>query len=448
MRKNVLLTLVAAMMLPVTPSRAEQANPRVTPVVRAYRKAQPAVVNIAAKRTRRVGFTMFGSDLFDDIFPSPFVRKVRSLGSGFIVHPKGYIVTNAHVVRRAESITVVLPDGTEYPAKVISADSETDLAVIKIPPPEDGTLAHLPLGRSDDLMVGETVIAIGNPLGYANSLTTGVISATDRTLQFGRDVEYTGLIQIDAPINPGNSGGPLLNVLGDVIGVNTAIRADAQNIGFAVPVDMLCRRFGELLDFERLNRTAFGAQVRARYGPDGWQLYVESVRANSPADGRLQRGDRLLELDGAPLTQIPDFYCPMLEKKPGQQVRLRLRRDDRETEVAVPIEARPLPDGRKLARELLGMGVRENTPEVARQLGLPTSRGLVIVGLDSGGPAERRGLRLKDVLIQVGNFYVENLEELGRVLESVTPGETVNIAVVRGNFLFELSVRTWGPPGQ
>ena len=280
------------------------ANPRLTPVVLAYRKARPAVVNISTKKLARAKFGLFGRDPFEDIFEdtlaSPLFRQVpvQSLGSGFLIHPNGYIVTNAHVVRRAQKITVTLADGSKYKALAISSDPDHDLAVLKINPLAGQQLAFLTLGRSDDLMVGETVIAIGNSMGYANSLTTGVISAIDRTMSFRDVVTIRGLIQTDAPINPGNSGGPLLNVKGELIGINTAIRADAQNIGFAIPIGRLAEELPHLLDFEGINRVIFGAVVVQRHGELEDELLVTEVRRGSPADGKLRVGDRIVALDG------------------------------------------------------------------------------------------------------------------------------------------------------
>ena len=241
--------LACALAGPVASAPPE--NPRVTPVVLAYRRARSAVINISAEKIVRTGVGLFGRDPFEGIFPSPFARRVpvKSLGSGFLISPDGHIVTNAHVVRKAQKITVMLAGGSRHAARVISTDAELDLAVLKIDPPEAKALKCLALGRSDDLIVGETVIAIGNPLGFANTVTTGVISAVGRTLEFRGGVKYTGLIQTDAPINHGNSGGPLLNIKGELIGINTAIRADAANIGFAIPVDTLAAELGRLLDF-------------------------------------------------------------------------------------------------------------------------------------------------------------------------------------------------------
>jgi serine protease Do len=380
-----------------------------------------------------------GDDFFDRIFPPPLVREVpvQSLGSGFIVHSDGYVVTNAHVVRRAEKITVTLADGTQAPAKVISSDPDHDLAVIKMAPPEDRELPYLRLGRSDDLMVGETVIAIGNPLGYTSSLTTGVISAVGRTMTFAGDVEIKELIQTDAPINPGNSGGPLLNVKGELIGINTAIRADAQNIGFAIPVDALTREFSKLLDFESINRMIFGADVEQRRGENGPELVVREVRPGTPAAEVLRVGDRLLSLNGRPLRQVTDFACEMIALSGGDTVRLGLRRGVQRMAAEITLTAKPRPNGSRLAQRLFGLRLRALDEELARSAHVRVDRGLLVVGLEEGSPAQRLGIEVRDVLFQVGKFYVTDLETLGVVLETIEPGERVQIGIVRGN------VRTW-----
>ncbi|MFW6133755.1 MAG: trypsin-like peptidase domain-containing protein [Planctomycetota bacterium] len=435
----------AATLAPLAPAgAAPDENPRITPVVRAYRRVRPAVVNITAEKivTTRFGI---GGDPFSKVFPSPFRRRVpvRSLGSGFLIHPDGYLVTNAHVIRRAQKVSVTLHgDDKPRPARVISADVDHDLAVLKIDPPDGEPLAYLPLGRSDDLMVGEPVIAIGNPMGYANTLTTGVVSGIGRTLEFDQGVTYRGLIQTDTPINPGNSGGPLLNVRGELIGVNTAIRADAQNIGFAIPVDALAAELSGLLDFEQINRVVFGATVRQRHTDDGDTLVVTDVRADTPADGRLKVGDEIVALNGRQIHQIPGFTCGMLSVEAGTSVRLGCRRGGEPRTVEVPVVAKPKPDGRALARRLLGMTVRTVTPELAERLTLPADRGLLIVGVSEGGPAHKLGLRLKDILFQVDKYYVADLEDLGMVLEGVQPGRRIRIGIIRGRQAVWLVVRT------
>jgi len=436
----------AALAACVCPLPAAEAVSRVTPVVLAYRKARPAVVNISAEKIIRARLGLFSGDPFDDIFPSPLTRRVpvRSLGSGVVIHKDGYLVTNAHVVRQAEKISITMPDKTKYAAKVISTEAKYDLAVLKVDLPRGKTLPFLPLGRSDDLMVGETVIAIGNALGYANTLTTGVISATDRKLEFRGGVKYSGLIQTDAPINPGNSGGPLLNIRGELVGINTAIRADAQNIGFAIPVDIVAEELGRLLDFEQINRVVFGARVAGRRTAGGLELYVASVRKGTPAAAKLKAGDRVLALNGSPTRQIPDYTCAMLSAKAGTKVRLKIRRDGKELEVVVLVSPKPRPDGKLLASKLFGMTLRQVTPLLARQLRLPVDRGLLVVALDKDGPAARLGVQLKDVLFQVDRFYVTDLDGLGLILEDFKAGQAVRIGIARRNIRAWVIIRARG----
>jgi len=425
-------------------------DPRVTPVVLAYRKARPAVVNISARQIAIRRTSPFGFDPFDDIFPELFRRRteVQSLGTGVMAHGDGYVITNAHVVRRASKITVILHDKTKLAAKVISADTSKDLAVLKVEPPGGRRLPRLPMARSDDLMVGETVIAIGNPMGYANSLTTGVISAVGRDLEFRGGVKISGLIQTDAPINPGNSGGPLLNIHGQWIGINTAIRADAQNIGFAIPVDILARELPALLDFERINRVIFGARIAQRHAGRDTEVRVVSVRPHTPAAKVLKQGDRVLALNGKAVRQIPDFSCPMLAVKAGQKVSLTLSRAGKEMTVTATLVAKPKPDGKLLAEKLFGMTLRPVTEKLARSLRLPVDRGLLVVGVDTRSPAARLGVKLKDVLFQVGRYYVKDLEALGIILEDIKPGQAVRIGIIRGNVQAWATIRSRRTPAR
>ncbi len=434
---------------PPSSASDEDGIPRITPVVRAYRRAAPAVVNITAERviTTRYGLGGFRKDPFADIFPAPFTRRVpvRSLGSGFLIHPDGYLVTNAHVIRHAQDIAVTFGEDDEpLPARVISADPEHDLAVLKIDPPEDEELPYLPLGRSDDLMVGETVIAIGNPMGYTSTLTTGVISGTDRTLDFGDGKVYRGLIQTDTPINPGNSGGPLLNIRGELIGVNTAIRADAQNIGFAISVDALASELTRLLDYERMNRITLGAAVRQVHTDDGDRLEVAEVRPGTPAADVLRAGDEITSLNGEEIEQIPGFVCGMLGVRAEETVRLGRVRDGEEEVVSVTVEPKPRPDGNELARRLLGLSVRPVTPALARRLGLRATRGLLVVGVQEGAPGHRIGLELKDILFQVDRYYVTDTDDLGMALENVAAGDVVRVGFLRGRQAVWVPIRAGG----
>jgi len=444
-RLTVLTFLVLATVLSAepVPKRGPRSR-RVTPVVAAYRKARPAVVNISTLAPMQMGRRPFGAgdDPFEEFMPRFFRRTVQvtSLGSGFLIHPDGYLVTNAHVVRRAQKITVTLSDKSSFQADVVSANSKHDLAVLKIRDAGKRKFACLPLGRSDDLMIGETVLAIGNPMGYENTCTTGVLSALSRKLEFRGGVVYDRLIQVDAPINPGNSGGPLLNINGELIGINTAIRPDAQGIGFAIPVDLLMEDLPRLLDFERLQRLVFGATIAQRHVGDGDELYVAAVEPGSPADeAGCKVGDTLTAMDGRTLTQLPEYQIAMLRAIPTQTVRLACLRKGKPVAATVKIGARPKPDGAALALKLFGLKFKVITAKYARQMRLPVDWGLQVTSVADGSPADELGVRRGDIVFQLGRWYVTDLDRVGMALEDVPFGEALRIGLLRGR------TRTWLP---
>jgi serine protease Do len=342
---------------------------------------------------------------------------------------------------------VTLADKSACEAQVVAANAGDDLAVLKIEPKDGRPFPYLPLGRSDDLMIGETVIAIGNPLGYQNTCTTGIISALDRKLEFRGGRAYAGLIQTDAPINPGNSGGPLLNMAAGLIGVNTAIRADAQGIGFAIPVDRLTADLPKLLDFERLNRVVFGLTVQQRHLDTTEELVVTAVAPGSPAaKGGCRVGDRLLALNGKNLNQLPDYQFAMLNAAPNAAIKLTCWRNGKTLPLTVTVEPRPKPDGAALAGRLLGLEVRTVTPELARQLRLAARAGMLVTGVEREGPADRLGIRRGDIVFQLGRWYVTDLDRLGAILEDVTAGEALRIGIIRGRARAWTTIRVRRPP--
>jgi len=377
---------------------------RRTPVVEVFERTRDAVVNIAATLEVENYASIFPESLFGEFFGGPLLRPRRerytSLGSGFVIHPDGYVVTNAHVVMRAVGQKVIFADESEYEADRIAVDEQHDLAILKIK--ADKSCPAITLGRSDDLMIGESVIAIGNPLGYQHTVTSGIISATDRTLTFDQDeVVYEGLIQTDASINRGNSGGPLLNVLGELIGINTAIRGDAQNIGFAIPVDA------------------------------GWRDRVYVVKARGPA-GRagVEPGDELVSADGKPIHQDVDFYIHLLRIRPGDQLLLELKRNGRRVRAAVQPEPIPIPDGGKLLREKFGLSVILLTREQVAEIHPRLAGGLLITGVERGSPADRAGFKRGHLIVQIGKYFPQDLEEIGLLLEHLERGEKVLLRVL------------------
>ncbi len=417
--RGLLVVLAAA---PVA-GQPDERSLRRTPVVVVFEAARDAVVNISSTEVVEV------RDRFDRLFdrrrPRPRRLERTSVGSGFVIHPEGYIVTNAHVVARSTDRRVTFADGREYDATVIASDREYDVAILKIEPPRP--LPTLAFGRSDDLMVGETVVAIGNPLGYQHTVTAGVVSAVNRDLVFDRDLVMSGLIQTDASINPGNSGGPLLNVLGELIGVNTAIRGDAQNIGFAIPVDQLRRLLPELLDVERRYRIDSGLRLIAAVEPR-----VDTVKSGSAAErAGIEPGDVLRMVNGESVDEAVDFHIALIGREPGDELRLELVRSGRPYRTSLRLNDRPRPDVPSLVRQRLGVEVRPLPADLAENLGLSRGGGFVVVAIDPESPARRIGMRSRDVLVALGRYYPTTLDELGELVEYLDPGDEVSVTFLR-----------------
>ena len=406
--------------------------PRRSPVVDVFEKSRDAVVNLSTTRIQKVR-TLHFETLLDDIFdfgaPRIRQRRVNSVGSGLIVHESGYIVTNAHVVARASDVTVTFADGRTATAEIIKADRAHDLAVLKVATRRP--LPFIKLGRSDDIMVGETVIVIGNPLGLRHTVTAGIVSALDRDLRFSRDVVYRGLIQTDAAINPGNSGGPLLNVHAQLIGIATAIRGGAQNVSFAIPVARLWELLPSMLDIEQRQRVRFGLEVA---GPD---LKVVAVRPDSPAArAGLKPGDRVLRFNDDQLRNGIDYYIHLLEQTPGNRVRLTLQRGDETFSAVVPLQQIPPPDGHALADRLLGIKLEELSPRSQNRIKRNFSglaAGLSVDQVEQRGPAGRArpAVHAGDIVLSVDGVPVRSLADVGLVLERVEPGGRIGLRFAR-----------------
>jgi len=323
-------------------------------------------------------------------------------------------------------LRIIFANGTEHEAQPVAVDEKHDLAVLKIQ--ENGPFPSLKLGRSDDLLIGETVIAIGNPLGYQHTVTSGIISATNRTLEFGSDVSYEGLIQTDASINPGNSGGPLLNVLGELIGINTAIRGDAQNIGFAIPVDTLRKLLPEMLSIERRKRLNVG--LRLTWGGD-----VRVVEATGPAAAAgVEPGDEVVGLNGHPVHSNIDFYIYLLQIDAGDELALALKRDGQMRTVRFRPVKIPIPDGGQLLRQMFGLTVRLLSKRQARQLDVDGR--LFITAVEPGSPADRAGFVPGLIIFQIGRHFPDNLDDVGLLLEHVDPGDKVLFKVYQVDRMF------------
>ncbi len=414
----------------------EDTYPRRSPVVAAIEKVGPAVANLSTERVIAQRYTepFFGSrnEHFDRFFENFFAmdlkeRVERPLGSGVIIDEDGYIVTNEHVVSRATRIKVTLFDKSEFEAAVVSSDPVNDLAVLKVDAPKP--LPFVNMGTSRDLMIGETVIALGNPFGLENSVTTGVLSAANRRLTLGEMV-YENLIQTDASINPGNSGGPLVNINGELIGINTAIVDQAHGIGFAIPVDKVRQTLIELLNFEEIKKIWFGAQVEdAKPGAHG--VTVVSVEGDSPAEkAGLKKGDIILKINSKSIEDVLDFRKDILKRNVNDKLSLLIVRNGVEHTSSITLTKTPVPSVEKLAKERFGIEVQELTPAIAKQLRLWWIKGGVLIsGVEHSSPAGDAGINSGYVIVRLGRYRINNLKELGIMLNQIRRGEFVEVGL-------------------
>jgi len=367
----------------------------------------------------------FGEDFFERFFREGPRRDLerRSLGSGVIIDQQGFILTNNHVIERADEIQVTLSDKRTFKAKVVGSDPKTDLAVIRV---EKATgLVPARLGDSDRIRIGEWAIAIGNPFGLSQTVTVGVISATGRS-NVGITA-YEDFIQTDASINPGNSGGPLLNIRGEVMGINTAIVAAGQGIGFAIPINMAKGIKDMLIAQGRVVRGWLGVQIQSltedlatQFGAKQDEgVLIANLLKDGPAEkGGLKEGDVILEVDGAKVTGVSQLQRLVAAVPPGKQVNLKVRREGRdlfqslavgEMPTEEPVVAAAAPEEQGAAP--YGFKVQDLTPELREQFGLKETDGVVVSELDPEGPAARTGLRPGDVILEVGRQKVKNSKE-------------------------------------
>jgi serine protease Do len=426
--------------------RQEKRAERMTPIVKVFKEASPAVVNLSTTTIVTVRDSFGFGGLFEDIFDFPMTRprqyEAHSIGSGFVIHGDGYVVTNAHVVERASECKVTFADGTELPATKVAIERKDDLAILKVDAGRKGGTGKsegppfpaLKLGHSDDLMPGETVIAIGNPLGYQHTVTTGIISALNRELRFGDKVAYSGLIQTDASINPGNSGGPLLNVLGELIGINTAIRGDAQNIGFAIPVDRLNAMLPEMLDVERLRRVKFGVHFGGETDENsGAGVRVKEVDAGSAAaKAGIQVGDVVTAINRRPTPNFMEAFRSLDGLPAGKEVVLDLSRAGGEKKtVKVLMKEIPRMDGAAVMWARFGIRVRELDESDLHQMGLGQKIALLVTEVDKKSQAFKEGVAPGDLITRFGGRPVSSLDPLGHLLEQVKAGDRVSVGVWR-----------------
>jgi serine protease Do len=432
-------------------------------------KVTPAVVNVSIKPKRATGQEggelseqekrfreFFGPEFFERFFRRRPREEGRASGSGVIVDPRGYILTNNHVVENAGEIEVRLSDDRKFRASVVGRDAKTDLAVLRV---EAGS-AVLPaadLGDSDALRIGQWAIAIGNPFGLDRTVTVGIISATGRT-RVGL-ATYEAFIQTDASINPGNSGGPLLNLDGKVIGINTAIVASGQGIGFSIPINMAREIMGQLIAKGRVTRGWLGVVIQdltdelaAGFGVAGrGGVLVSDVMKGSPAEASgMKAGDIIVEFGGQPIKEITDLQKRVAAIEPGQPTPLTVLRDRAATPLTIrvgeqPTDEEPVVAG-KPREQGLGLTVEVLTPELAKRHGLSVSSGVIVTEVAPGSSGAEAGIRPGDAILEINRKPVLSVEAFREAMAAITPGQPVPVYIHRAGANRNEYVVLKGPP--
>jgi serine protease Do len=386
------------------------------------------------------------------------MEKIHALGSGFIIDPSGYVVTNNHVIDSADKITVILNDGKRYPAKVVGADKKTDLALLKID--AGHPLPYVSFGDSSKAEVGDWVVAIGNPFGLGGTVTAGIVSARGRDIHSG---PYDSFLQIDAPINRGNSGGPLFNEKGQVIGINSAIytpNGGSVGIGFAIPSDQAQPVLAQLREHGYVARGWLGVEVQpvtadvadslGLKGNEG--ALVASVMPNSPAaKAGVHPGDVITSYNGHPITQLKDLPQLVARTKAGEQVPMKVWRQGHETDLQVAIASSPQEKQQEQASvqpgsteqgttsqsaDKLGLALTNLTPAVRGRYGIPQDEhGVLVVGVQNDGPGARQGLRAGDVIQMVGQKEVTSSKQVAQAVDQAAEAKrkSVLLLVKRGD---------------
>lgn len=421
------ITVLMAVLLCVTSigvsSRASEV--RETPLVRAIKRSKLAVVNIHSEKT---------APQHDILVSTSRTRKVNGMGSGVIFDERGYIVTNFHVVDGVDTLRVTLYDGSTYNAQVVSFDRDHDLAIIKIQ--ADKTLTVMPAGTSSDLMLGETVIAVGNAFGYEHTVTAGIISALGRDVEVTEKQSYRNLIQTDASINPGNSGGPLLNLDGEVVGINVAIRAGAQRIGFAIPIDDARKIMAKLISTKDISHVDHGLVTRDEKQGEARKLVVEKALTDGPAaQAGVQPGDEILKVEEFEVTDGTDLERALLERKAGEHVALVIRRqgtiesldlqlganksagntvDIADTKTI--IRANNVDEVQETAWNKLGLRFSELPSSQVRQVTDRYKGGLKVIDVRDDSPAAASGIQAGDILVGLHEWATVKSRDLLYVL--------------------------------
>lgn len=423
-------------------------------------KLQPSVVNISTTNVikQRSPFQRgpgSQNDPFNEFFEKFFggqggpgkEYKRQGLGSGFIMTEDGYVVTNNHVIDRAEDIDVILQNGDKYEAKVVGKDPKTDLAVLKIEP--DQKVQAVQFGDSENLRIGDWVIAIGNPFGLGYTVTAGIVSAKGRSLGLGA---YDDFIQTDASLNPGNSGGPLFNLNGEVVGVNTAIVARGQGIGFAIPIDLAEFVIDQLKSDGKVVRGWLGIYVQ-KITPEIASSFdlkedegalVSDLAPDGPAEkAGIKRGDVIVEFDGKKVKDISDITSYSAETAPGTEVEVKVIEDGKPKTIKITLGEFPDQKTKVEAEvsENLGIRVKQLTPQIAERFNLAQNEGVIISDLQQGSAASNAGLKIGDIILEIDKSPIKTLTNYSDALKDIKPGDTALFLVKRGTNTIYAAVR-------
>ena len=417
---------------------------RETPAVLAVRAAQDAVVNISTERIVERSY-LFGDEMFERLFrhaPLRRTEKETNLGSGVIIDDKNHILTNAHVVRKASRISIKTSDGDVYQGKLIGWDVRSDIAVLKIE--SEKPLPHAKIGTARDLMIAETVIAIGNPYGYSHTVTTGVVSAVNRDMDIGAgEGEFLyDLIQTDAAINPGNSGGPLINLAGQVVGINTAILDAAEGMGFATPIDRAMRVVDDLISYGEVHIPWLGIatetmelpKIRSVSTPDKGvtAVVVTFVFSKGPANGSIETGDLIERIGDTPVHSAREFRARLKDYKATDIIPLTLKRNS-SASATVRVRAREfsLEQAQLLCYEWLGFWVEEVDLAVNRARGLKKPL-MAVAKVRTRSPAYKAGLHEKDILTQVNDRTILTLDDFQKAIMAASGRGGIYVEIRRG----------------
>jgi len=447
-------------------------------IIAAVKRVTPAVVGISGRirveypaSGRRSQF--FGEDFEDffrrffEQFPRREQRERQPVGSGMIINKDGYILTNTHVIQQLDKddLWITLPEGRDLKAELLEADEKSDIAVLKV---EDKDLPAVTFGHSEDLKVGQWVIALGYPFGatlsqlkkeYEPTATVGVISATDRSIQAGRGrvTTYTGLLQTDASVNPGNSGGPLINIYGEIVGINTAILSTSGGsigIGFAIPIDKAKRLLDSLVQYGEIRRPWIGIymqeltpELAEKFGVKKGVLVADVVKG-SPADkAGIQAGDIIQKLNGKQVDSGLELREEILKTEIGEEITLTLIRKGEEMDITFstgkePEEVVQITEG-GLSERLLGIQIHSINPELEKEYDLKEGeKGVVVTGVEPGSPAAEAGISPGDVIQSVNRVSISSLNEFQKAMKKVKPGDTMVLRVRHGIWSMWVTVLT------